>query len=548
MRTDTVRGRANLIWIAGLLVIAALIVTVLFLNRFYIKASREIALVRTGLGGQRVVLDGGVISLPIVHKISEINMRTVRLEVERAGERSIITQDRLRIDSTAEFYVRVEPTEQGVATAAQALGSKAFRAGDLADILEGKLVDALLSVAAQYSMDSLQDNRGRYVAEVGAALEERLKQNGLVLEAVSLTRLDQTPFHALDQNNAFNAVGMRRLAEVIAVNKRQRAEIENSAEIAVRQSHLDAAKRRLQIEQEEEEAQLAQQHGVETYRARTMAETSEAQATAEGRRELARINRDSSVRAEQIERDRTIRELELQSDLSVKVAGHDTEIRLAAKKAEEAVAEAAAQTSLAKAASAREAVTTARETAMAERAKVLAILRAQEEAAVDDTKVESQAGTLRTLAAAEAEASEMKARAAKSELLANAEGKAAIFAAESAQSSNIVQMKVDLAKIEALPQIVREMVKPAEKIDSIRINHISGFGPTAGGGGSNGVGAPVANQVVDSILSMALQLPAVQKLGEEIGINIGHGIAKTTGRAFESSVGDTPNPTSVDDK
>ena len=148
----------------------------------------------------------------------------------------------------------------------------------------------------------------------------RLKQNGLVLEAVSLTRLDQTPFHALDQNNAFNAVGMRRLAEVIAVNKRQRAEIENSAEIAVRQSHLDAAKRRLQIEQEEEEAQLAQQHAVETYRARTMAETSEAQATAEGRRELARINRDSSVRAEQIERDRTIRELELQSDLSVKVA------------------------------------------------------------------------------------------------------------------------------------------------------------------------------------------------------------------------------------
>ena len=34
-------------------------------------------------------------------------------------------------------------------------------------------------------------------------LKSRLKQNGLLLEAVSLTRLDQTPFHALDQNNAF---------------------------------------------------------------------------------------------------------------------------------------------------------------------------------------------------------------------------------------------------------------------------------------------------------------------------------------------------------
>jgi flotillin len=535
-------------WSVGLVVVAALIVAVLFLNRFYVKASREVALVRTGLGGQRVVLDGGALSLPIVHKVAEINMRTARLEVERAGERSIITQDRLRIDATAEFYVRVEPTEQGVATAAQALGSKAFRAADLADILEGKLVDALLSVAAQYTMDSLQDNRGKYVAEVGAALEDRLKQNGLVLEAVSLTRLDQTPFHALDQNNAFNAVGMRRLAEVIAVNKRERTEIENSAEIAVRQSHLDAAKRRLLIEQEEEEAQLSQQHAVETYRARTMAETSEAQATAEGRRELARINRDSSVRAEQIERDRTIRELELQSDLSVKVVRHDTDIRLAAKKEEEAVAETAAQASLAKEAAAREAVATARETATAERGRVLALIRAQEEAAVDDIRVESQAGTVRAMAAAEAEAGEMRARTVRSELLAKAEGDAAIFAAQNAQSGSIVRMKVDLARIEAIPQIVREMVKPAEKIESIRINHVTGFGPAAGGGGANGAGGPAVNQVVDGILSMALQLPAVQKLGEEIGINIGGGIARVTGGIFETRASDPPDTAPADSK
>lgn len=405
-------------------------------------------------------------------------------------------------------------------------------------------MDALLSVAAQYSMDSLQDNRGKYVGEVGAALQHTLKQNGLLLEAVSLTRLDQTPFHALDQNNAFNAVGMRRLAEVIAVNKRERAEIENSAEIAVRQSHLNAAKRRLLIEQEEEEAQLTQQHAVETYRARTMAETSEAQANAEGRRELSRINKDSSVRAEQIERDRVIRELELQSDLSVKVARHDTDIRLAAKKAEEAVAEAAAQASLAKEVVARESVMTARETAMAERVKALALIRAQEEAAVDDTKVESQAGTVRLMAAAEAEASEMKARATRSELLAKAEGDAAIFAAQNAQSSEIVQMKVDLAKIKALPEVVREMVKPAEKIDSIRINHVTGFGPA--GGGASG---PVVNQVVDGILSMALQLPAVQKLGEEIGINIGAGVARATGNVFEGGASASPGPSSkTDDK
>lgn len=533
-------------WLVGLAIVILLVLAILFLNRFYIKASREVALVRTGLGGQRIVLDGGVVALPFLHKVAEINMRTARLEVERAGERSMITQDRLRVDAVAEFHVRVEPSAEGVATAAQALGSRAFRTADLADVLEAKLVDALLSVAAQYTMDSLQDNRGKYVAEVGAALEEKLKQNGLVLEAVSLTRLDQTPFDALDHNNAFNAVGMRRLAEVIAVNRRERAEIENNADIAVRQSHLDAAKRRLMIEQEEEEAQLAQQHAIDTYRARTMAETSEAQATAEGRREMARLLRDTSVRAEQIERERNIRELEARSDLSVKVARHDTAIKLAAKKAEEASAEAAAQASLTEEAAAREAVVTARETAIAERIKALAVIKAREEAAVDDAKVESQAGTVRALAAAEADAGELKARAVRAELLAKAEGEAAVFAAQNAQSESIVQMKVDLAKIEALPHLVREMVKPAEKIESIRINHVSGFGPV-GGGGAQGAAGPVVNQVVDGILSMALQLPAIQKLGEEIGINVAGGIARTASGLSPNGSVKRPEPDDAPD-
>ena len=115
----------------------------------------------------------------------------------------------------AEFYVRVQADADGVATAAQALAGKSFRAADLEEILEGKLVDAMLSVAARYTMDELQDNRAAYVAEVTDMLGSNLAQNGLMLESMSLTKIDQTPFHALDENNAFNALGMRRLAEII---------------------------------------------------------------------------------------------------------------------------------------------------------------------------------------------------------------------------------------------------------------------------------------------------------------------------------------------
>lgn len=168
---------------------------------------------------------------------------------------------------------------------------------------------------------------------------------------------------------------------------------------------------------------------------------------------------------------------------------------------------------------------------MAERVKALAVIEAQMEAAVDDTRVASEADTVRTMAEAEARAEEMKAAAAKTRLLAQAEGEAALFSAQNAQADTIVKMKVDLAKIDALPEVVREMVKPAEKIDSIRINHVTGFGAISGGaaGGSGGEG-PMVNQVIEGILGMALQLPAVQKLGEEIGMNVGGGLDEMAGR------------------
>ena len=180
------------------LLIIAIVLLILFMNRYYRKATREISIIRTGFGGQKVILDGGCLSLPFIHKVSEVNMRTSKLEIERLGPKSIITKDRLRVDIGAEFYVRVNATVDGVATAAQALAGKSFRAADLEEILEGKLVDAMLSVAASYTMDELQDNRGRYAKEISEMLGENLSQNGLMLESVSLTRIDQTPFHALD--------------------------------------------------------------------------------------------------------------------------------------------------------------------------------------------------------------------------------------------------------------------------------------------------------------------------------------------------------------
>ncbi len=524
--------------VAIIVIIIAVVLAVLFLNKFYKKATREVALVRTGAGGEKVVLDGGCLALPILHKVADVNMKTTKLDIERSGEKSMITKDRLRVDAGAEFYVRVKPTAEGVVTAAQALGGKSFRAAELADTLEGKLVDAMLAVAAGYTMDALQDNRGKYAAEVSKALADNLALNGLDLESVSLTRLDQTPFHALDENNAFNAVGMRRLAEIIATNKKERAAIEADADVSVRQSQLDATKRRLIIQQEEQEAEISQQQEIENKRALSQADIAEQQAVSEERREQARIRREQEVRTTEIERDRALRRLELEANLGTETARHDKEIQLAEKRIEEARAQAKAEAARAEEIAAKEAVETARKQAVAERERQVALIRATEQAEVDDTRVRSEAGTVLAMADAEAKSASVRAKATKEEMLAKAAGTAALAEADNVLTGDVIKMKTDLAKLKTLPDLVGKMMKPTKKIDSIRINHISGTG-FAGGNGAAGDKA-VVNQAVDGILSMALQLPAVKKLGEEIGINIGDGLKGIADSASTDDRADQP--------
>lgn len=73
---------------------------------------------------------------------------------------------------------------------------------------------------------------------------------------------------------------------------------------------------------------------------------------------------------------------------------------------------------------------------------------------------------------------------------------------------------------------------------------MNGFNGASGGDG--GDDKSTVNQVVDAVLSMALQLPAVQKLGEEVGMNIGDGVRGLSNSLNGKTAGDTPKITSDD--
>ncbi len=531
-------------WTTLIVIVICIVILIVILARFYRKTSRDVSLIRTGFGGQKVMIAGGLFALPYFHDVSEVNMRTLRLEIKRSGEDSLITRDRMRMDIGASFSVAVDGSEEDVARAAQTLGDRTFSADRLREIIEGKLVDALRAVAAQMTMDEAHENRPEFVKRVRGLITEDLAENGLRLQSVSLTSLDQTPFSALDENNAFNAVGMRELAQVIAKARKERAEIDAEADVAVRRASMDATRRKLEIDQQEEEARISQQQEIETMRALQGAEIARQRAAAEREAEQARIARERAVREAEVQRERAIRAAEITRDLEVQASEiakerdlqlqqQDRMIAIANKAEAESAAQAAADHARAEAVKAAEAIATARRVAEAERDKLLALLAAQEAAEADGARLrtlalaekdaaEEHTAVLLMNAKAEADAEREKAEAKRVALLAEAEGQMALHQAENALNGRLIEMKEELARIEALPRAIAEMVRPAERIESIKIHNVTGLGaasPESAGGDKTPV-----NQALDSILGMAVQLPALKTLGDELGLSIGDGL------------------------
>jgi uncharacterized membrane protein YqiK len=406
------------------------------------------------------------------------------------------------------------------------------------NLLEGRFIDAIQGVAASRTMDWLHEKRAEFVNEVSALLKENLGANGILLDSVSLTRLDQSAFSAFDENNAFNAVGMRKLAEIIAVNKKKRAEIEADADISVRQTQLEATKRRLSLTKEEEQAQIDQRVEIEKIKASGDAEAAKAREAAMVTAENARITRERETNALEIAKQRELRKLEIEMQLGTEMNKVDSAIRLAAKHAEEAKAQAEAERARTEIILAQEHVQTERERAVAERSYEIAMKHVEELGSVEAAKAETEAGVLLRRIRAESEGMRTKAEADRARMLAQSEGERALIEAENARSDSLFRLKLEQYRLDKMPEIVAQLMKPAEKIESIRIHQLSGLGGMPGSAPNGDVaGKPPINQVMDSILGMALQLPALKSIGDTIGLDFSTAISAPAAALPEGETG-----------
>ncbi len=543
----------GIILLTVILIIIGIAIFWWLLSKLYQRSTTELAFVRTGFLGEKVAISGGAFVFPVVHDVTRVNMNTLRLGVSHFDKSALITQDRLRINIEADFYVRVRPERAAVAAAARTMGSRTLSADAMRQLLEARFTDALRTAAAEQPMEALHENRGAYAQRVRELATIGLEASGLEIDSVSISTLDQASREFFNPNNAFDAAGLTKLTAEIEERRKKRNEIERDAQVAIQRKNLTAEQQLLELQREEEYARMQQEHEISVRRAEQQSRIAAEVASLKRESQVAEVNAAESIEKARIASDKTLREqkilleqqlktMEIERSRNLELA--ETERRKTLELAQQAIeieiaensrkrnaALAEAETSRAASVRAEEAVLSAREIERAEREKALALIAAQreveagglaitEKAQAEKVAAEHRANTTRLLAEAQAYADQLQREGKDKNYAIEAKGRRALNEAENLMSADAMKLRVQLAAIEQVQNVMRESAKPLEHISEIKILHVDGLNSGAGSGTDDPGGSQsVSDQVMSSALKYKLQAPLLDTLMQQAGMH-----------------------------
>jgi flotillin len=548
--------------LAGALVGAIAVGFLVFMGamaRFLKRPSPSEAIIRIGRASTEVFIGRAAWIVPVLHRAATLSLSTIGLTIRRASHEALVTKDYISTNLAAEFYIRVEPAEDDVKKAARTIGIDAGHASAESigkksqELLEPKLVGALRAVAAQSDFLALHMNREHFAQEVSKALREDLGRNGFTLESVTITELAQTPLAEMRADDIFGASGRETVTNTvvqknIAVKRKIQEEAERTAEIEREQQINVAQQSRMMREgkaKEEEaavKAEIAQQEAISTRDLQRQSNIAVEKARKEMTEQTAEIGKQKAVETAQVEKTKTI-----------EAAKVDREITLTMKAKESMEADAKRAEAQALKIKAEQQVVTVGEVAQAEREKQVAVVASQKAAEqeriladVDAYKrrveAEVNAASINIRAQADADAAEKQAQsitrlaeANREAGLKEAEVQQKKLSAANSKSRELLLQETVLKLLEVAPSIVRELVKPAERISEIKVLQLGGMGGMNGGNGQQpGAQLPMLGgalgPMMQTILQSSVMMPAFKEMMKFVDLN---GVTDAVKRAVE---------------
>ena len=436
--------------------VALLFGILVVVTRLYHKTAADEAFVRTGVGGRRCIVNGGAIVIPVVHEIIRVSLRTFKLQIDRTGPDALITADFLRADVKAVFYIRVQKEEKTIEQAATSLGAILGDARSVQNLIQEKLVSALRTVAATQTLHALNAKRAEFAEAVQKIVAEDLKPNGLTLESVTISSLDQAPLESMrPEENVFDAEGARTIAEKVQSQRVARNTIQREADQKVKEQDVRTTQYLAQQDvvegkaRADAESEIAMNRAQAEQRAKTLAAE---QSRLAG---IAQVESERQIELAKVERSKLLEVADQQREQAKEVAGVEKQrmIELARRAQQIAIAEAEknrANSEALQLAAQRERETAAQQvktvevklTAERDKEKAIIAKQAQVEQQKIERQMEADVAAYAQVKKADAEQTAADKQARAQVALAEADKQAKVLEAEGDQALQMVPVSV----------------------------------------------------------------------------------------------------------
>jgi uncharacterized membrane protein YqiK len=446
-------------------------------TRLYHKAAADEAFVRTGVGGRRCIIDGGAIVVPVVHEVIPVSLRTFKLQIDRTGPDALITADFLRADVKAVFYIRVQKEDKAIEQAATSLGSISGDAHSVQNLIQEKLVSALRTVAATQALYALNAKRAEFAEAVQKIVAEDLKPNGLTLESVTISSLDQAPPESMrPEQNVFDAEGARTITEKVQSQRVARNTIQREADQKVKEQDVRTAQYLAQQEvvQATALAEAESAKTIATAQAQQKAKTASAeqsrlasiaQVEAERLVELAKVDQNKAIQVANQLREQANEVAAVEKQKTVELARRGQQIAVAEAEKNRADAEAKQLVSQRERESAAQQVKTVEVKLTAERDRDKAVIARQAEVEQQRIKFQMEADVAAYAAVKKAEGEQAAA---------DKQARARIALAEADKQAKTLEAEGDQA-VQMVPvSVAREQVNVEDARVTVKIRDLEG--------------------------------------------------------------------------
>ena len=260
--------------IYGLITVGCVFVVFLlmaiYISKFYIKVGPDEAIVKSGMGGVKVVTDGGLLMVPLVQQIEFMDLTLKSFEIARQGSEGLICKDNIRADIKVAFFIRVDKTEEEIKEVAQSIGTKrCSEIETLRELFDAKFSEALKTVGKQFDFVDLYDKRDKFKDEILKVIGTDL--NGYRLDDAAIDYLEQTPLELLNPNNILDAEGIKKITELTSQEKVKENQFTRDKQKTLKKQDVEAEETILELERQRVEAVEKQKREIAEIQARETA-------------------------------------------------------------------------------------------------------------------------------------------------------------------------------------------------------------------------------------------------------------------------------------